>query len=58
MFNQKVLKERIGPLKKNKALNEIEQVEGYVIRKCSEHGIETSYDVLAEEMPYFKTLAY
>jgi hypothetical protein len=58
MFNQKVLKERIGPLKKNKALDDLEQVEGYVIRKCSEYGIETSYDVLAEEMPYFKTLAY
>jgi hypothetical protein len=29
-----------------------------VIRRASELGLETSYDVMAEEMPYFKTLAY
>ena len=58
MFNKKELDKRIGPLKKSKNLDELEQIEGYVIRKCSELGIETSYDVMAEEMPYFKTMAY
>ena len=58
MFNKKELDKRIGPLKKSKNLDELEQVEGYTIRKCSELDIETSYDVLAEEMPYFKTMAY
>ena len=58
MFNKKQLDKRIGPLKKSKNLDELEQIEGYVIRKCSELGIETSYDVMAEEMPYFKTMAY
>ena len=58
MFNKKELDKRIGPLKKSKNLDGLEQIEGYVIRKCSELGIETSYDVLAEEMPYFKTMAY
>ena len=58
MFNKKELDKRIGPLKKSKNLDELEQIEGYTIRKCSELGIETSYDVLAEEMPYFKTMAY
>ena len=58
MFNKKELDKRIGPLKKNKKLYDLEAVEGYVIRKASERGIETSYDVLAEEMPYFKTIAY
>ena len=58
MFNKKELDKRIGPLKKSKNLDELEQVEGYIIRKCSELDIETSYDVLAEEMPYFKTMAY
>ena len=58
MFNKKELDKRIGPLRKSKNLDELEQIEGYVIRKCSELGIETSYDVLAEEMPYFKTMAY
>lgn len=58
MFNRKELDKRIGPLQKNKKLYDLEAVEGYVIRKASERGIEYSYDVLAEEMPYFKTLAY
>ena len=58
MFNKKVLDGRIGPLKKNTNLDDLEQVEGYVIRKASEAGLETSYDVMAEEMPYFKTMGY
>ena len=58
MFNKKELDNRIGPLKKEKRLYELENIEGYVIRKCSEYGIESSYDVLAEEMPYFKTIGY
>jgi|TARA_R110002074_G_scaffold3351_6_gene17920 hypothetical protein len=58
MFNKQELKKRIGPLKKNDSLYDLEQVEGYVIRKCGENGLEHSYDVMAEEMPYFKTLAY
>ena len=58
MFNKKELDGRIGHLKKAKSLYDLEQVEGYVIRKASEMGLETSYDVMAEEMPYFKTLAY
>jgi hypothetical protein len=58
MFNKKELDKRIGPLKKVKSLYSLEEVEGYFRRKCSEYGIECSYDVMAEEMPYFKTLAY
>lgn len=58
MFNKKVLQERIGPLKKNDKLNNLEQVERYLIRKCKELGLEHSYDVIAEEMPYFKTMGY
>ena len=58
MFNKKVLKERLGSLKKNTNLRDLEDVEGYIIRKCKEEGIEYSYDVLAEEMPYFKTMGY
>ena len=58
MFNKKVLAERIGPLKKNEALTQLEQVERYVIQKSKELGLEHSYDVIAEEMPYFKTMGY
>ena len=48
MFNRKVLNPRIGRLKKSKNLDILEQIEGYVIRKCSERDIEHSYDVMAE----------
>lgn len=58
MFNKKVLEERIGSLEKNPNLRDLEDVEGYIIRKCKELDIEHSYDVLAEEMPYFKTMGY
>ena len=58
MFNKKELDKRMGTLRKNDSLYQREQVEGYVIRKCQEKGIETSYDVMAEEMPYFKTIGY
>tara|TARA_R100001015_G_C4634972_1_gene202909 strand:+ start:8462 stop:9373 length:912 start_codon:yes stop_codon:yes gene_type:complete len=58
MFNKKELDGRIGPLKKSKDLYDLEQVEGYVIRRCSEAGVKCSYDVMAEEMPHFRTLAY
>tara|TARA_R100000406_G_scaffold93489_1_gene83773 strand:+ start:15 stop:923 length:909 start_codon:yes stop_codon:yes gene_type:complete len=58
MFNKKELDSRIGPLKKASSLYDLEQVEGYFRRRCAEIGIDASYDVMAEEMPYFKTLAY
>ena len=38
MFNKKVLRGRIGNLKKHSALNALEQVESYAIRKMSEYG--------------------
>ena len=58
MFNKTELDKRIGPLQKSKSLYDLEAVEGYVIRKCGEYGLEHSYDVMAEEMPYFKTIGY
>jgi hypothetical protein len=58
MFNDKVDKERIGPLKKNEYLKSLRDVERYFIRKVKKYNLEYSYDVLAQEMPYFKTLSY
>jgi hypothetical protein len=51
-FNKKVLDERLGPLRKN-GLDHLEEIEGYVIRKCQENDIETSYDVMADENAVF-----
>ena len=58
MFNPDVLKERIGPLKKAKNLTNLKEVEKYVLQKLNEEGLESSYDVLAQEMPYFRTMGY
>ena len=56
MFNPKVLKERIGHLKKAKNLEHLEEVEKYFLSKIDDLGWEASYDVIAQEMPYFKTM--
>lgn len=58
MFNNKVLKERIGHLKKSEYLDPLQDVEKYALKKIKEAGIEASYDVIAQEMPYFKTMGY
>lgn len=58
MFNEEVIKERIGDLKKSKNLKTLEQVEKYLIRKLKTTSVKTSYDVMAEEMPYFDTIGY
>ena len=58
MFNEKVAKERIGDLKKNKVLNVLEQVEKLYLKKIRKFRTETSYDVTAQELPRFKTLNY
>jgi len=58
MFNQKVSKERIGALKKSKALDPLRDVERYFIKQSKRMGWDYSYDVLAQEMPYFNTMSY
>ena len=58
MFNKNVAKERIGPLKKSKALDPLRDVERHFLKQVKKYNLETSYDVLAQEIPYFKTLAY
>lgn len=58
MFNKKVLKERIGHLKKSTTLDPLKEVEKYCLNKLNEMGIESSYDVIAQEMPYFRTMGY
>lgn len=58
MFDKEALKERLGDLNKNTYLNILKPVEEYAIELFTEKGIECSYDVIAEEMPYFKTMGY
>lgn len=58
MFNPAVAKDRIGPLKKSSALDPLRDVERYFLKQAKQYRIDTSYDVLAQEIPYFHTLAY
>lgn len=58
MFNPAVAKERIGHLKKSTALDPLRDVERYFLKQAKKYKIDTSYDVLAGEIPYFHTIAY
>lgn len=64
MFNNKVAKDRIGPLKKSKALDPLREVERYFLKQMKyyerdkRYKTEAGYDVMAQEMPYFKSLNY
>ncbi len=58
MFNPAVAKERIGHLKKSTALDPLRDVERHFLKQAKKYGIDTSYDVLAGEIPYFHTIAY
>jgi hypothetical protein len=58
MFNKSVAKDRIGPLKKSSTLDPLREVERYFLKQIKKYKLETSYDVLAQEIPYFKTMAY
>ena len=58
MFNQKSMKERIGNIQKSETLNHLKEVEKYLLSAVKKYKIEVSYDVIANELPYFKTLNY
>ena len=58
MFNEKATKERIGGIKKNASLHPLKEVEKYFLNQVKKYKLETSYDVIANELPYFKTLNY
>lgn len=58
MFNKKSMKERIGDVPKSKTLDHLKEVEKYFLDTVKKYKIEASYDVVANEIPYFKTLNY
>jgi hypothetical protein len=59
MFNKQSIKERVGEtIKKSETLNHLKEVEKYHLNAVKKYKIETSYDVIANELPYFKTLNY
>jgi len=58
MFNKKSQQERIGDIKKSTSLDYLKEVEKYFLSQIKKYKVETSYDVIANELPYFKTLNY
>lgn len=59
MFDKETTEERIGKnLKKSTTLSHLKEVEEYFLEKVKEYEFETSYDVMANEVPYFNTLSY
>ncbi len=58
MFNRKVDQERIGPLKKSKTLEPLREMESFLLRSIRKYPFKASYDVMAEEFPYFETVNY
>lgn len=59
MFDKKSMNERIGnTIKKSASLQHLKEVEKYVLTAIKKYKIEVSYDVIANELPYFKTFNY
>lgn len=59
MFDKADMAERIGTgINKSKSLHHLKDVEKYFIKLVEKNKIEWEYDVVAMEIPYFKTLAY
>lgn len=59
MFDKKSMNERIGnTIKKSTSLDHLKEVEKYVFSIIKKYKIEISYDVIANELPYFKTFNY
>lgn len=58
MFNKKAVEERIGSIQKSTTLSHLKQVEKYFSKQVQKYKLEVSYDVVANELPYYKTLNY
>lgn len=58
LLDSKESAKRIGHLEKSDKLKLLRPVEDLIHDLAKENGLEASYDVLANELPYFKTIAY
>lgn len=58
MFDKKSNEERLGPLKKSPTLDHLKEVEKYLFKVLKNYKFTASYDVIANEVPFFKTLNY
>lgn len=58
MFDKDAVQERIGDVQKSETLEHLKEVEEYFLKQVKQYSIEVSYDVIANELPYYKTLNY
>ena len=58
MFNDRLRDEKIGHLRKSNVIDTLRPVEDKFIELAGKYDIETSYDVVADEAMYFRTLSY
>lgn len=59
MFDKASIKERVGgTIQKSATLDHLRQVEKYFLSVLPKYKIKASYDVIANEVPYFNTMNY
>lgn len=59
MFDKASINERVGStIKKSTTLDHLRPVEKYFLSILSKYKIKSSYDVIANEIPYFATMNY
>ena len=58
MFNQQDMNECIGEAKNKYLLDNLETIDKFFRKRMRRYTTEFSYDVMANEIPYFKTINY
>src|SRR5210317_1964049 len=58
MFNKASIKERIGDMRKSKTLSHLKECEKHFFKLKKKYKVDSAYDVVANELPYFKTIQY
>ena len=58
MFNRHALDKQIGDMPKSKTLEHLRPVEKYFLKEVKKLSLEQDYDVVANEVPWFRTMSY
>ena len=58
MFNKHTLHKQIGDMPKSKTLEHLRQVERYFLKEVKKLPLDQDYDVIANEVPWFRTISY
>ena len=58
MFNKHTLQKQIGDMPKSNTLEHLRQVERYFLKEIKKLPLEQDYDVVANEVPWFRTMSY